>query len=94
MTAPMPRIQIIKLATHAVVVLDRVREGYTPPYCVHGHTWCIACESKVALGTETYRAVSAGGAAPMCLECAALYITPATPTLGRLRDHRCADGPH
>jgi hypothetical protein len=77
-----------------VVVLDRIEPGVTPDYCVHGRATCIACPEWVWLGDETYELVKSGAALPLCQPCATKYVTRGTPKIGKVKDHRRADGPH
>lgn len=78
-----------------VVVVDRIRAGQTPPYCIHGETWCVTCRHAVWLGTATLKVVQEG-ALPLCMECAeeqteALH---AAKSHHHVSDHQRADGPH
>jgi len=77
-----------------VVVLDRVRDGYTPPYCVHGQATCFACGEWCWLGSETYGPVAARTIDPVCMDCIKLAYPKGISPLGHIRDHRTADGPH
>lgn len=77
-----------------VVVLDRVREGFTPPYCVHGKATCLHCARWVYLGSETVKPVSAGAVKPLCIECAILIFPQGMRPVGRIVDHLRTDGPH
>lgn len=78
------------------VALDRVvrDEGYEPPYCVHGYTWCVNCRHQVYLGVATYKAVTRDKHAPICLDCVNQYATIEDRTGKVYEDHLRANGPH
>lgn len=77
-----------------VVVLEVVEPGKLPDHCIHGKATCIACPEWVWLGHETVKLVQSGEALPLCRPCAIKHIPPDSPRLGRVADHRRADGPH
>lgn len=77
-----------------VVVLDRVRPDWTPPYCIHGRATCFVCGRWCWLGSETYEPVAARRLDPICLDCIKRVYPKGISPLGHIRDHRRADGPH
>lgn len=81
-----------------VVVLDFERPGFTPDYCVHGKASCMGpgpCPHWCLLGDATFRLVSSGAAMPLCTDCAEALLQPEDAVGGgRVRDRRCAQGPH
>lgn len=82
------------MANRTIVVLERVRPGQMPDYCVHGQVTCIRCGHWCWLGSETYGPVSSRSVDPLCLDCSYEIVPKGTPLKGRLNDHRRADGPH
>lgn len=77
-----------------MIVLDRVRQDVTPPYCIHGYASCIRCGEPCWLGHETEKIVSSGEAYAICLDCAHSDIPVGTQSIGRVQDHLRKDGPH
>jgi hypothetical protein len=83
----------------AVVLLDRIVEGVTPEYCLHGSAQCVRCREWVHLGHETSKVVSTHQALPLCMDCVQQMIASGewpkdqAPDQ-RVQDHRRADGPH
>lgn len=82
-----------------VIVLDRVVEGVTPEYCLHGSAQCVRCHNWVHLGHETSKVVQSGQAHPVCMECVHELVAsgewPADQKpSSHVQDHRRADGPH
>jgi len=82
------------MAHRKVVILDRARSDWTPPYCIHGKVTCIGCGYWCWLGSETYKPVEARLIDPLCMECAMRIYPKGMQPAGNLRDHRRADGPH
>jgi hypothetical protein len=83
-----------------VLLLDRLRFGEKPDYCVHGYVDCGRCFATCWLGSESVEIISSGKANPLCLDCANA-IHEAMPDIwgpqnriGQLHDHRREDGPH
>jgi len=81
---------------YSIVVLDRIVEGETPSYCIHGRATCMGeCGEWVWLGSETVNTVRSGASIPLCRQCAATMIPPESRMpVGHIDDHRRADGPH
>jgi hypothetical protein len=78
-----------------IVVLDRIEPDFTPDYCTHGRATCITCDEWVWLGHNTHEVVASKQAYPMCLQCAKKNVAQeGTKYMGRITDHRRADGPH
>ena len=77
-----------------VIVLDVIEPGVTPDYCCHGRTTCIGCSEWVWLGHKSVEVVQNGEALPLCLPCAIKNIPDDSNRLGRVEDHKRADGPH
>jgi len=75
------------------VILERIEPGVVPEYCTHGKAPCLWCQDWCWLGSETYKIVKSGDAAPMCLDCATRLLPPGARPSGSVRDHRRADGP-
>lgn len=71
---PEPNFRLIdpkpKVGGWTIVVLERIVEGETPDYCIHGKVTCHRCEAWCWLGANTYAEVIKGDTAPMCVECA------------------------
>lgn len=87
--------------SRSIIVLDRVTEGVTPEYCVHGRVTCHRCERWCWLGDNSHDVVKSGKVTPVCMECATDLFNRAKAegvTLPRpvanVNDHRRADGPH
>lgn len=79
----------------AVVIVDRIVPGATTDYCIHGQTTCCRCSEWCWLGSETYRVVASGEAAPLCMQCAnTVHVASQGSKRRHLHDHRRADGPH
>lgn len=81
-----------------IVVLDRVRAGWTPPYCTHGYASCLRCDQFCYLGHSTEKVVSNHEAYPLCLTCA-IEMSEAgdlneDQRVGTVEDHLRKDGPH
>lgn len=76
------------------IVLDRVKDGVTPPYCVHGYSECMQCRQPVWLGHATEGVVSRGEAYPICLDCARTDFPKSSQPTTRVHDHLRKDGPH
>lgn len=72
----------------SVVVLERIADAETPEYCIHGKTRCLNCNEWCWLGSETYSLVSAGGATPLCLDCAKVLLKDQGYPARTLFDHR------
>jgi hypothetical protein len=94
------RLSIVPLKETAsgynVIVLERIVEGETPDYCVHGRATCMGnCGEWVWLGSETVKVVQKGDHMPLCRECAAVMLPVGKQMpIGHIDDHRRADGPH
>lgn len=70
-----------------ILVLERIVEGVTPEYCIHGKVTCHRCEAWCWLGERTYADVIKGDTAPMCMECATeIGVGVHGVPIGNLRD--------
>lgn len=85
----------------SIIVLERIVDGVTPDYCIHGKVTCWWCEKWCWLGDNSHQLVSSGDVTPMCKECAnEAWATAEAQGAKRPRpitnamDHRRADGPH
>lgn len=102
MTKPTYREQIhqIEIAPsdggYRLIVLDPVRPGFTPDYCVHGKATCVGgCGRWLYLGSETVKEVQLGDVLPVCPLCAVRMISPEHQApIGHIDDHLREDGPH
>lgn len=79
---------------HNIIVLDRIEEGWTPPYCIHGRATCVGCDNWVYLGHTTHDVVASGSALPMCQQCAVRNVPKGAKPITHFDDHLRADGPH
>lgn len=76
-----------------MVVVDRVDELTEEEldYCVHGRCTCFGCQKWCWLGSETYAAVTAQQARPVCKPCMTAAMEKMSPhasvPIGRLHDH-------
>jgi hypothetical protein len=82
-------------ATTAVVLerTDDVAQADTT-YCVHGQVQCGVCGAWCWLGNETYKLVSSGSAAPLCMPCARTRVPADARRVRGANDHRRSAGPH
>jgi len=71
----------------SVIILERIEPGVIPEYCTHGKVPCYWCQDWCWLGSETYKIVKSGSAAPMCLDCAAKLLPPGSRPTDTLHDH-------
>lgn len=83
----------------SVVLLDRIVEGVTPQYCLHGSAQCVRCREWVHLGHETSKVVSSHEALPLCMDCAREMVASGEVSKDQVaadavHDHLRADGPH
>lgn len=82
-----------------IILLDRVKKGFRPDYCLHGQAPCVRCREWVHLGHDSVKVVQAGEAKPLCMDCVNNLIelgewpADARPT-SRVEDHKRAAGPH
>jgi hypothetical protein len=82
-----------------IILLDRVKKGVRPDYCLHGQAQCARCHEWVHLGHDSVKVVEAGEAKPLCIDCvedlvkSGQWPADARPT-SRVEDHTRADGPH
>lgn len=93
---PDAKLQVLEVdrdGPNTFIVLDRTREDWTPPYCIHGYTQCLTCDHPVYLGDKSVEAVKAG-TLPVCTDCAHAYIKPDNARVATVKDHLRADGPH
>lgn len=71
-----------------VIVLERIKPGVEPDFCVHGQTQCYHCDHWCWLGDNTFKMVRRGQARPLCWECAVLFIRDDSGLITTVQDHR------
>jgi hypothetical protein len=92
-------MDVTEPALSPIILLDRVKKGFRPDYCLHGQAHCVRCHQWVHLGHDTSKVVESGGAQPLCMDCVQDLIkrgewpADARPA-ERVVDHKRADGPH
>lgn len=84
----------VESGTVGVVILDAVEPDVIPEYCVHGKTTCYGCGDWCWLGSETYKVITSGEVAPLCLRCAHKKLPREARPSEHIHDHRRTDGPH